>query len=404
MGAYHYSALEADGKKRKGTMEADSPRQVRQSLRDRGLHPIHVRAISQASNDAVFSLRLGKGLSPAEKHLFTQQLATLLRSGLPLEEALRAIAAQAETNSLRNLGLEIRTQILEGRSLTDALSRYPHTFDELYRATVGAGEATGKLDAVLSGLVDHLSRQQRLLRKTQAALVYPLILTIVSLLVVIGLLHFVVPEIVVVFEGTGKQLPGLTRGLIGVSDFLQAWWPWLLAGMGLLIVAARLTLARPVPRAAWHRLLLKLPLVARFIRTLQTARLVRTLAILVDSGVPLLDSLRIATGVLDIIPYREALSETASRIREGELLHKALEKTRRIPPITLSLIASGETAGNLNEMLRSAAEDQESEFEANTEMMLSLFEPVLILIMGGIVLIIVLAMLLPIFEMNQLIR
>ena len=403
MGAFRFSALEAGGGKHEGTMEADSPRLVRQMLRDRGLHPIDVRAINGTTGHAGFIRNLRKELGAKERYLLTQQLATLLRSGLPLEEALRAIANQAETKSLENVVMDLRAQILEGRSLSDALSRYPKAFDELYRATVGAGEASGKLDAVLTGLVDHIARQQRLARKTQAALVYPIILTMVSILVVIGLLQFVVPEIVVVFEGTGKDLPGLTTGLIGISDFLQRWWPWLLGSLFVLVTSTRMLLSRPEPKAAWHRVLLKLPLISRFIRTLQTARLTRTLAILVGSGVPLLDSLKIAIGVLSMIPYREALSETANRVREGESLHKALEQTSRIPPITLSLIASGETGGNLNEMLHSAAEDQETEIEANTEIILSLFEPILILLMGGTVLIIVLAMLLPIFEMNQLV-
>lgn len=403
MGAFRFVALDAAGKRQQGTLEADSARLVRQDLRDRGLFPVSVDPVSRSGGGGS-RWSFGARASRKDLQLFTQQLATLLRSGLPLEEALRAIAGQAETRVLESLVLDIRSQILEGNSLTTALSRHPHTFDALYRATVGAGEASGRLDAVLTGLVQHMSRQQRLARKTQAALVYPVILTIVSILVVVGLLHFVVPEIVVVFEGTGQTLPALTKGLIAISDFLQAYWAWLLGGLISLIVGARLLLARPAPRAAWHRFLTRVPGVSRFLRTVQTARLTRTLAILVGSGVPLLDSLRIAIEVLDMIPYREALSEATERVREGEPLSKALEHSRRLPPITLSLIASGETSGHLAEMLANAAEDQETEIEATTDMLLSLFEPLLILVMGGTVLLIVLAMLLPIFEMNALVK
>ena len=222
---------------------------------------------------------------------------------------------------------------------------------------------------------------------------------------VFGLLRFVVPEIVVVFEGTGQQLPILTVGLIALSDFLQLWWPWLLGAVLVSVVGVRVLLTRhQQSRATWHGLLLRTPGIARFLRTVQTARLTRTLAILVGSGVPLINSLKIASEVLDLIPYREALDKVTARVREGESLSRALELTGRLPPVTLSLIASGEAGGNLGEMLANAADDRENEIEANTEVMLSLFEPLVILLMGSAVLLIVLAMLLPIFEMNQLVQ
>lgn len=403
MPAFRYVAVDPAGRQHRGTLEGDSARLIRQDLRDKGLMPVKVDAVRVDAPGLASGLRLGGGPSSKDLQLFTQQLATLLRSGLPLEEALQAIARQAESAALEDMVLDLRSQILEGKSLTEAMNRHTGVFNHLYRATVGAGEASGRLEAVLGGLVTYIARQQRLARKTKAALVYPVILTVVSILVVIGLLRFVVPEIVVVFQGTGQDLPTLTVGLIALSDFLGAYWPWLLGGLIGAIVAARVALARPGPRAAWHRFLISIPGVAKFLRTSQTARLTRTLAILVGSGVPLLDSLRIAIEVLNLVPYREALAEATDRVREGEPLNKALEHSRRIPPITLSLIASGEAAGNLAEMLDNAAEDQEAEIEASTEMLLSLFEPILILVMGSTVLLIVLAMLLPIFEMNQLV-
>jgi len=403
MGAFRYVALDANGRQQQGTLEGDSARLIRQELRHQGLLPVSVDPVRRTARDGRRLPRIGGAVSKRDLLLFTQQLATLLRSGLPLEEALRAIADQAESRALENMVLDIRSQILEGRNLSDAIAGHPSTFDNLYRATVGAGEASGRLDAVLAGLVTHMTRQQGLTRNTQAALVYPVILTVVSILVVIGLLHFVVPEIVIVFQGTGQNLPGLTVGLIAMSDFLQAYWAWLLASTVAVVGGGRLLLVQPVPRASWHRFLMRVPGISRFLRTLQTARLTRTLAILVGSGVPLLDSLRIAGDVLSLDPYRQAVHEATDRVREGEPLSRALERSRRLPPITLSLIASGETSGNLAGMLASAADDQESEIEAGTEMLLSLFEPLLILVMGGAVLLIVLAMLLPIFEMNTLV-
>jgi general secretion pathway protein F len=403
MTAYRYVALDAQGKQRKGFIEGDSPRLVRQDLRAMGWHPLDVvEERSEAGRkQARFSLQ---STSPRDLQLFTQQLATLLRSGLPLEEALKAIAEQGESRALKRLVLDIRSKVLEGQPLSAALARHPSTFDNLYRATVGAGEASGKLDAVLSGLITHIDRQQRLARKTQAAMVYPIVLTLVSILVVIGLMQFVVPEIVQVFRDTGQALPGLTVALIAASDFLRDYWAWLLAALVATVTGTYLLLSHPGPKAAWHRLLLSLPGIRRFIRTVQTARLTRTLAILVSSGVPLLESLRIAVDVLDSIPYRDALAEVSDRVREGEPLSRALARTQRLPPITVSLIASGETGGNLGDMLASAADDQETEIAARTEMFISLFEPLLILVMGGAVLLVVLAMLLPIFEMNQLVQ
>jgi general secretion pathway protein F len=401
MAAFRYTALDARGGHHKGLLEGDSAKTVRQELRSRGLHPVEVAPARTGPGG--LSLRLGSGGSPALVRLLTQQLATLLRSGLPLEEALRAIAAQSESSELKALVLDLRSKILEGKSLSDALAGHPATFDQLYRATVGAGEASGKLDAVLNGLTSHLARRQRLSRKTSAAMVYPAVLTVVSILVVVGLLQFVVPEIVVVFQGTGQKLPGLTEGLIATSEFLQAYWPWILGIALAAFAGARIALSNPALKRRWHLALMRAPGLSRFIRGVETARLTRTLSILVGSGVALLESLRIATEVLGLIPNREALAEATQRVREGEALSRALEQSRRLPPITISLIASGEAAGNLAEMLENAAEEQETEIEAQTEILLSLFEPLLILVMGGAVLLIVLAMLLPIFEMNQLV-
>ncbi len=404
MSAFRYVALGPDGRQRSGTLEGDSARLVRQQLRGQGLFPVTVDPVAGGDGRSRGFGGFRRRWSAKELQLFTQQLATLLKSGLPLDQALKTIASQAESSALQATVMAIRSQVTEGRSLSEALAGYPQNFDRLYRATVSAGEASGKLDAVLQGLLGHMARRRRMAQKTQAALVYPIILTLVSVLVVFGLLRFVVPEIVVVFEGTGQNLPVLTVGLIALSDFIGQWWHWLLGGLVVLAVGLRLLLMRHHrSRVVWHRALLRTPMLSRFLRTVQTARLTRTLAILVGSGVPLIESLKIASEVLGLIPYREALEDVTVRVREGESLSHALEVTGRLPPVTLSLIASGETGGNLGEMLANAADDRESEIEATTEVMLSLFEPLVILLMGGAVLLIVLAMLLPIFQMNQLV-
>ena len=404
MSAFRYVALGADGRRHSGTLEGDSARLVRQQLRGQGLFPVTVDPVAGGDGRSRGLGGFRQRWSAKELQLFTQQLATLLKSGLPLDQALKTIANQAESSALQATVMAIRSQVTEGRSLSEALAGYPQNFDRLYRATVSAGEASGKLDAVLQGLLGHMARRRRMTQKTQAALVYPIILTLVSVLVVFGLLRFVVPEIVVVFEGTGQRLPVLTVGLIALSDFIGQWWHGLLGGLVALAVAVRLLLTRHQhSRTVWHRALLRTPVLSRFLRTVQTARLTRTLAILVGSGVPLIESLKIAGEVLSLIPYREALEDVTVRVREGESLSHALEVSGRLPPVTLSLIASGETGGNLGEMLANAADDRESEIEATTEVILSLFEPLVILLMGGAVLLIVLAMLLPIFEMNQLV-
>ncbi len=402
MGAYEYVALDGEGRKRKGLIEGDTARQARQHLRGQGLIPISIDTVSNTDRkqQTIFSTRK---ISVRDLALVTRQLATLIRSGLPLEESLLAISQQTEKARVNRVILGVRSQVLEGRSLANSLGQFPNAFPVLYRATVEAGEASAKLDLVLEKLAEYMESRERLHQKIQLALLYPVLLTLVSIAVIVGLLVFVVPEIVSVFDNTGQALPLLTQWLIDSSDFFREYGLFLLSGCLLGWFLWRLGMRIRQARTAFHLFLLKLPLVGRFVRGSNTARFTRTLAILTSSGVTLLDALKIAGQVLPNLPMRQAVEIATAGVREGESLHGALQKSRLFAPISLHLIHSGEMSGHLPEMLESASENQELEVQSMTDLLVGISEPVLIMFMGGVVLTIVMAILLPIFDMNQLV-
>ncbi|WP_428624105.1 type II secretion system inner membrane protein GspF [Sedimenticola sp.] len=403
MAAYEYQALTEKGKKKKGILEGDTPRRVRQLLREQGLAPVSVELVNKATpqrGEKTNSNRISiKNLS-----LLTRQLAVLVRSGQPLEEALQVVAEQTESSRVRRLIAGIRAKVLEGRSLSQAIDLFPNAFPPLYRATVEAGESSGQLDGILERLAIYLENREQTRQKLQLALIYPILLTGISFLVVIGLLTFVVPEIVGVFNDLDQQLPTLTQGLITLSELLKSYGLHLLVGVILFWVLIKQTLKVKRLQIKLHRFILRLPLFGRFARGANTASFTRTLAILTGSGVELLEALRIAGQVTPNLAISSAIQSAAIRVREGGTLSKALAQSRLFPPITVHLIASGESSGQLAEMLENAAANQEREVQSFTEMTLGIFEPVLILLMGGVVLTIVLAILLPIFEINQLVN
>jgi len=412
MGAFAYRALDGRGRERRGVLEADTPRQVRQMLRERGWAPLAVEAIAgegrPEARRAAGGPRRRPGrrwrLKPAELALLTRQLATLVRAGLPVEEALQALARQAEQPRVQSLVLAVRARVLEGHSLAAALGEFPRVFPDLYRATVAAGEESGHLDAVLERLADYTEGRQDLRQRTLLALLYPALVVGVSLLVVGLLMVHVVPQIVQVFQGLGQELPWLTRVLIALSEAVRQQGLWWLGILALGLLGARALARRPAWRRRWHALLLRLPLAGRLIRGMEAARFARTLAILAGSGVPVLEALRIAGAVLGVLPMREAVEDAARRVREGASLHAALQAQGLFPPLMVHLIASGETSGRLEAMLERAAATQERELEVLTATLTELLGPVLILVMGGLVLAIVLAILLPIFDLNRLVR
>jgi len=404
MGAYEYTAIDTRGRTRKGLVEGDTPRQVRSQLRDQGLTPLEVSEVVQRERRRTQRPLIGRGLSSTDLALVTRQLSTLIGSGLPLEEALRTASQQTDRARIRRVILAVRARVVEGHPLAAGLADFPSSFSELYRATVAAGEQSGHLDVVLDRLADYTEQRHATRQKVQLALFYPALLTLMATVVTIGLLVYVVPEVVRVFRDTGQQLPALTLGLIALSDFMRAHGVLLLGGLVVVGVGVRFFLRVPHIRARFDRVVLTLPVVGRLVRGLNTARFARTFSILTASGVEVLEGLRIAAQVVSNRPMRQAVEEAASRVREGATLHGSLERSRLFPPMTLSLLASGESSGNLEGMLERAATQQEREVETLVAALLGLFEPVLILAMGGVVLTIVLAILLPIFDLNQLVR
>lgn len=403
MGAFEYKALDTRGRETKGTLEADTARHARQLLRDKHLTPLDVTPAAEQDRGKRKAFSLQRGISAAELSLMTRQLATLVRSGLPLEEALLAVAQQTEKARLSNVVMAVRGRLMEGHSLAYGLAEFPHIFPEIFRATVAAGEQTGHLDAVLERLADYAEKRQALQQKLSVAMIYPAVLIFMSFAIIIAMLAYVVPKVVAVFDNIGEELPALTRGLIFLSDFLREWWMALAVGVIAIAWMVRRVLREPGPRQKYHRFLLRLPLVGRITRGMNTARFTRTLAILAGAGVSVLEALRIAGDVVVNIPMRHAVDEASLRIREGMGIAKALDQRKLFPPMTIHLISSGEQSGKLEEMLGRAADTQEREMETLLATFLGVLEPALILFMGVMVMTIVLAILLPIFELNQLV-
>jgi general secretion pathway protein F len=405
MAAFRYEAYDATGRLQKGVLEADTARQLRAKLREQGLLVAAAEALTETavSGGGSRSIRRRR-LSGAQLSLITRQFATLLAAGLPVEQTLNALIEQADTDYQRQVLAGVRGEVLAGHALARALQKYPRVFPELYVTLVAAGEQSGRLGEVMERLADYTESHQALRQKVGLAFVYPAIVTLVAGAVVLGLLTYVVPQVVNVFQNTNQTLPWLTRALIGLSDFLRAsWWLWL-AAIVVAVWSARRALARPGPRLRFHRWLLRLPLVGTMVRGVNSAQLASTLGILVGSGVPLLAALQAGAGVVANLPMRHAVEEAARKVREGGSLSRALAAARLFPPMLVHMIASGEASGRLVHMLERAAEQQSREMENRVMGLTSLLEPLLIVVMGAVVLVIVLAILLPIFEMNQLVR
>jgi general secretion pathway protein F len=409
MPGFKYLAYDIDGREQRGVIESDSPRLARASLREQGLFPMDVSLI-EAANDAsagIFGTRQADSLSMEQLAGITRQLATLIGAGLTIEGALSALVEQAETERERQVIAQLRASIREGQSLAQAMVAFPKSFSELYRTLVNAGEASGKLPDVLIKLADYVEEQQAIKQKIITAMVYPIIVTVICLLVVVGLMLYVVPQVVGVFESTKQTLPFMTRALLALSAMLKwTWWLWIVAAVGA-VAGFRVAMKRPTQRHRFHALLLRLPIFGRLIRVRESSQLAATLSILVGSGVPVLTAMNAGVGVVNNIPMRLALERAANKVREGVSLSRALQaqntKPALFPPVMLHLVASGEASGRLPETLASAARQQQRELETRTARLAALIEPVMIVVMGGIVLAIVLAVLLPIFELNQLV-
>jgi general secretion pathway protein F len=406
MGAFEYVALDPQGKERKGLIEGDTPKHVRQLLRDKQLLPLEILEAAQREQKQSRSRRpfMRRGLSSLDLALLTRQLATLLRSGLPLEETLQAVAEQTEKPRVQRIVLGVRSKVVEGHPLADGLRDFPQAFPEIYRATVSAGEQSGKLDSVLERLADYTESRQVMGQQVSHALVYPIVLLVLSFAIVSFLLAYVVPQVVAVLESGHQELPMATRILIGASDLVRHYWIY-----GLIVIGAALWgFARWVKgaeaRLKVDRFLLRLPLAGKLIRGLNTARFARTFSILTASAVPVLEALRISAEVVNNLPMRNAVDEAALRVREGAPIGKSLAARKLFPPMMIHLIASGESSGELEKMLERAATNQEREMDALLSTLTNLLGPLMVVFMGAVVMFIVIALLLPIFQLNDLVK
>jgi general secretion pathway protein F len=403
MGAFEFVAIDKTGKESRGLLEGDTPKHVRQLLRERELLPVQVTEVARKESRKSTSFSLRRGISASELALLTRQLATLTQSGLPLEEALLAVSEQNENPRVKSILLGVRSRVMEGHALADGFGDFPQAFPELYRATVSAGEQSGHLDAVLERLAEFTESRQILQQQVRNAMIYPIALVVTAIGIISFMLAYVVPKVVYVFESYNQQLPLLTRIMIRSSDFLRDHWLLLIIGIVAVIFGTRKLLKREGPKRRYHHLLLRLPIVSRLTRGINTARFTQTLSILAGSGVPILESLRIAAQVVANVPMREAVEEASLRIREGAMISKSLAASRLFPPMTTHLIASGEAGGRLEEMLGRAAANQEREVDSLIATLLGIMQPLLVIVMAAVVLLIVLAILLPIFEINNLI-
>ena len=403
MAAFLYQALDDKGRQKKGVLEADSARQIRQQLREKGWMPLSVEPTTvKQKSEGIFSR--SPSLSVGERALLTRQLATLIGAGLPIDESLKALADQTEKQKTKAMILAIRAKVLEGFTLANALAEYGRAFPVLYRSTVSAGEHSGNLAPVLNRLADYTERSHESAQKIRLAAMYPMILTIVAIGIVVGLLTYVVPDIVEVFLKNGQELPGLTQLMLDISNFLSSSGIYLGAALAIAFVIFMQMMRKEAFRRTVHTGLLKAPFLGRFVRDTNTSRFGSTLAILTSSGVPLVEAMRIAANVVMNIPVKEALTTATVRVSEGSSLHKALRETNMFTPIMLHMIASGESSGELDSMLARTADQQERNLENTVSALVSVFEPLMLLVMGGIVALIVAAIMLPILELQKMVQ
>jgi general secretion pathway protein F len=406
MAAFEYQALDTKGKQHKGVLEADSSRQVRQQLRDKGWMPLSVEAANDKQNKTGFlaSFSRGPSLSTPDLALITRQLATLIAAGLPIDEALKAVSEQSEKQAVKSMVLSIRAKVLEGHTLADALKEFPRAFPHLYRATVSAGEHAGHLDGVLNKLADYTESQQEAHTKIKLAAMYPIILGFVAVGIVIGLLTYVVPDIVEVFVRNGQELPGLTQAMLDLSHLITDYGLVIAVALAVFWAVFLYALRNPKFKYRYHLFLLTAPGIKSFTKSANTARYISTLAILTSSGVPLVEAMRIASQVIENLPIQAGVKEATVQVSEGGSLSKALTTTGYFSPMMLHMIASGESSGELDDMLERTSAQQQATLEATIEALVKMFEPMMLLVMGAMVATIVAAIMLPILELQNMVQ
>jgi general secretion pathway protein F len=400
MPAFQYQAIDQSGKTCTGILEGDCTKSIRQQLRARNLIPVEVDILNKSRPGKRDRIKLKKN----SVCLITRQLATLIGAQLPIEKALLGVSEQTDGAKEKQVLLHVRTKVLEGHSLSQALGQFPQTFPELYCATVAAGEQTGRLDMVLNRLADFAEQQQKMNQKVQQALIYPAMMVFVSISIITFLLIFVVPKIISVFDSTGQALPDITQYLINISYFIKHYGLFMLAVMLILLILFKQSLKQKKILLSWHRFLLRVPLISYLIKTVNTARYAHTLSILSNAGVPILKSMTVSTNLVTNLVIRDAIEDARITVKEGSNIGLALKNSGVFSPMAIHLISSGETSGKLADMLNHAAQTQDDEVKRVIETGLTLFEPLIILLMGAVILFIVLATLLPIFSMDQLVH
>ncbi|KJY78383.1 general secretion pathway protein GspF [Vibrio coralliilyticus] len=404
MAAFEYKALNKKGKTQKGVIEGDNARQVRARLKEQGLMPVEVSETRQKAKKQTeqAGLTFKRGISTPDLALITRQLATLVQSGMPLEECLKAVSEQSEKPRIRTMLLAVRSKVTEGYTLADSLADFPHIFDDLFRSMVSAGEKSGHLDAVLERLADYAENRQKMRSKLQQAMIYPVVLVVFAVGIVAFLLAAVVPKIVGQFVQMGQELPQSTQFLLASSDFIQNWGIQILVAMTVLVYLFKFALSKPNLRLSWDRKIVHMPMIGKISRGLNTSRFARTLSICTSSAIPILEGMKVAVDVMSNHYVKQQVLSATDNVREGASLRKSLEQTKLFPPMMLHMIASGEQSGELESMLTRAADNQDANFESTVNIALGIFTPALIALMAGLVLFIVMATLMPILEMNNL--
>ena len=405
MAAYEYEALNANGKTVKGVISGDHPKQIRAELRAQGLTPLDVKALSDnvmSKSSTQLSKKRRARIKPNELSIMTRQMATLLESGMTIEETLATLIKQSEGNRVKGVISDIRSLVTEGQSLSEAVATYPTSFPEIYRASIAAGEESGTLDKVLDRLADYLEDSDALRKKITQAIAYPIFLLVICTGILILLITLVVPKVVKVYQDTGQDLPLLTKMVIRMSDFLVDYGVVLAAAIAMLVVGVSYFFRQEKPRYWLHGVYLKLSGMRKMIQNVDTARMARTLSIMVGSGVPILASLRAGRDVMSNTVLRHDLHVATEEVAQGVSIGRALDRSGNFPPLLVHMVASGENSGRLDHMLDKAATATENEMQTRISMMVSLLGPLMILIMGGLVFLIVMAILMPIFDLNSM--
>lgn len=404
MPAFSYIAIKPSGKKIKGVTQADSQRHARQIIRELGLTPYSIdiagEGLKQGPRTAVFNK---KSLSSSELAIVTRQLGTMIQAGLPLEEALMASSLNTEQNKIKELLAAVRAKVMEGETLANALGEFPKAFPFMFRSTIAAGEKSGELGLILNRLADHTEASAEFKQRVGLALIYPVLLCVMSILIVSGLMIYIVPDIIQVFVDSGQELPALTLGLMNLSAALERYGVWILLVIALAIVALTHLLRTPALRLKLDKIALIIPVVKKFTRSYNAVRYFSTLHILSYAGVPLVEAMEISAEVIPNAFLRNQFNQATTRVKEGVALSIALKNIKFVPPIFVHMIASGEASGELDQMLERSSQSQEKELQRWVTVLVGLFEPATLIIMGGVVMLIVLAILLPILNMNQLV-